>query len=187
MAEKRISRTEERERAVDLLVAGIKSQKLNFFDEAEAIRNLMEQFGLTQEETAEKLGRVQSTIANKLRLLRLTSKERDIIRQFHLTERHARALLKIGSTEDRMIVLDRIISEGLRVDKTEQLIHEFIGNRNPRPKCRKRPDILHSISAFEKMLKRHVSNMKSAGIPVEILESKSGGFIEYTVKIPVTK
>lgn len=185
--EKEISRTDEREKAIISLVEHIRSHQLSFFEEAEAIQNLIENYGLTQEEAAAKLGRVQSTIANKLRLLRLTSDEREMIIQFNLTERHARALLRIASSEDRTIMLDKIIDEGLNVDKTEQLIDKFIGNDNHRQKYRKRSNMYRSITIFVNTINKAVESMKSAGISVYSSEIKGEGYIEYRVRIPVNK
>ncbi len=187
LMEREISRTDEREKAIVLLVENIRSQQLNFFEEAEAIQNLIEHCGLTQEEAAAKLGRVQSTIANKLRLLRLTSEEREMITQFNLTERHARALLRIASSEDRMIMLDKIIDDGLNVDKTEQLIDEFIGSDNRRQKYKKRSGVLRSVTIFANTINKAVEAMKSAGISVDSFEVRGENYIEYRVRIPVNK
>ena len=90
----------DRHSAVLALVENIQRQDLSFFDEATAIEKLITLYGMTQEDAASKLGRAQSTIANKLRLLRLTEKERSLIIQYGLTERHARALLRLGSAEE---------------------------------------------------------------------------------------
>ena len=82
------------------LVEQIQQQNLSFFEEASAIERLISHYGMTQEDAAAKLGKAQSTIANKLRLLRLTETERDIILQYNLTERHARALLRLRAPEN---------------------------------------------------------------------------------------
>lgn len=185
--EREISRTDEREKVIVSLVENIRSQQLNFFEEAEAIQNLIEHCGLTQEEAAAKLGRVQSTIANKLRLLRLTSDERETIIQFNLTERHARALLRIASPEDRMIMLDKIIDDGLNVDKTEQLIDEFIGSDNRRQKYKKRSNVFRSMTVFVNTINKAVEAMKSAGVSADAFEVKGENYIEYRVRIPVNK
>lgn len=185
--EREISRTDEREKAIILLVEEIRSQQLSFFEEAEAIRKLIEHCGLTQEEAAAKLGRVQSTIANKLRLLRLTSEERETITQYNLTERHARALLRIASPEDRAIVLDKVIDEGLNVDKTEQFIDTFIGSDSRRQKYKKRTNVFRSMTIFVNTINKAVEAMKSAGISAYSSEIKGEDYIEYRVRIPVKK
>ena len=85
-----------RNSAIMALVENIQRQDLSFFDEASAIEKLITYYGMTQEDAAAKLGKAQSTIANKLRLLRLTADEREVIMKYNLTERHARALLGIS-------------------------------------------------------------------------------------------
>ncbi|MCM1131980.1 MAG: ParB/RepB/Spo0J family partition protein [Ruminococcus flavefaciens] len=187
LADKEITQTDDREKAIISIVEHIRSQELSFFEEATAIQNLIEHYGLTQEEAAAKLGRVQSTIANKLRLLRLTSDEQATIMQFSLTERHARALLRIASPEDRALILDKIIDEGLNVDKTEQLIDKFIGSENHRRKCRKRSGVFRSVTIFANTISKAVESMKSAGVSADSQEIKGDDYIEYRVRIPVSK
>ena len=98
----------DRSSAILALVENIQRQDLSFFDEAAAIEKLISYYGMTQEEAAAKLGKAQSTIANKLRLLRLTPDERALINKYGLTERHSRALLKLASPEDRIIILEKV-------------------------------------------------------------------------------
>lgn len=185
--EKSVIRSDERERAIIHLVDEIRNQQLSFFEEAQAILKLIEDCGLTQEEAAAKLGRVQSTIANKLRLLRLTPDERKKIMQYSLTERHARALLRIASREDRDIVLEKIIDEELNVEKTEQLIDDFIGGEIRRQKSRKRTNVFRSMTVFADTINKAVEAMKSAGIQAYSSEIRGDDYIEYRVRIPVKK
>lgn len=187
LLEKETSMKSEREKAIISLVDYIRNQQLSFFDEAAAIHNLIEHYGLTQEEAAAKLGRVQSTIANKLRLLRLTVDERQIIIKYNLTERHARALLRIASSEDRKKMLDKIVDEKLNVDKTEQLIDAFIGNQTYIPAYKKRANIFQSVTALINSINKAVDNVKSTGLQVEFFEIQKKECIEYTIIIPVTK
>lgn len=108
--------------AVLALIENIQRSDLNFFEEAEAISILIKEYGMTQEDAAIRLGMAQSTIANKLRLLKLTSVERKMIISNNLSERHARALLKLNDAEMRHQVLVCIIENNLTVDKTEKYI-----------------------------------------------------------------
>lgn len=187
LLEKETKTTDDREKAIISLVDYIKNQPLSFFDEAEAIRNLIEYYGLTQEEAAERLGRVQSTIANKLRLLRLTFKEREVIIQYNLTERHARALLRIASPEDRMNMLNEIIGEQLNVDKTEQLIDEFIGREKRKHSYKKRSNMFRNITLLINTINKAVDTVKLAGINAELHEFKENDYIEYRIKVPINK
>ena len=98
------------------LVENIQRQDLSFFDEASAIEKLITYYGMTQEDAAAKLGKAQSTIANKLRLLRLTADEREVIMKYNLTERHARALLRLAAPAERLAVLERVVKQNLNVE-----------------------------------------------------------------------
>lgn len=106
-----------RNSAIMALVENIQRQDLNFFDEASAIERLISYYGMTQEDAAAKLGKAQSTIANKLRLLRLTAEEREIIMKYNLTERHARALLRLSAPQERLAVLEKVVKNNLNVEK----------------------------------------------------------------------
>ncbi len=179
------SRISERDSAISALVEHIRKQKLSFFDEASAIEKLIRYYGMTQEEVADKLGKAQSTIANKLRLLRLTSEERDIIMEYNLTERHSRALLKLASPEDRMIIIEKIIDESLNVDKTEQLIDEFIGREHEKQVYKKRSPVLRNVKNFINSINKAVEAMQTAGIQVTSNKIQYDEYIEYSVRIPI--
>ena len=117
----------ERTSAILALVENIQRQDLSFFDEANAIEKLISYYGMTQEDAAIKLGKAQSTIANKLRILKLSDEEKELIIKFNLTERHARAMLRLANKEERMIILEKVIKYNLNVERTEQAIDEYIG------------------------------------------------------------
>ena len=96
------------------------------FEEAEGIESLIHTWGITQEEAAKRLGKKQSTIANKLRLLKLSPEERKQIVEASLTERHARALLRLKDPQGRQEILQQVIQKGLNVHQTETLIDQFL-------------------------------------------------------------
>lgn len=178
-------RVNERDSAISALVEHIRKQKLSFFDEASAIERLIKYYGMTQEEAAAKLGKAQSTVANKLRLLRLTAEERGIIMEYGLTERHSRALLKLASPEDRMIILEKIIDESLNVDRTEQLIDEFIGREHEKQVYKKRSPVFRNVRNFVNSINKAVETMQTAGISVTSSKIQCDGYIEYLIRVPV--
>ena len=98
----------------------------NFFEDAMKLSDFIRNNGLTQENAAMKLGMAQSTIANKLRLLRMSDVERCIITKNKLTERHARALLRIGSSDERLRLIEQIIQNQMNVESSERLIDDYI-------------------------------------------------------------
>lgn len=120
-----IKTMDSREVALIALVENVQREDLNFLEEARAYKRLMDDFGLTQVEIAEKMNKKQSTISNKIRLLSLPDEIQNSILENNLTERHARALLKLGDEEDRKQVIKRVIQNNLNVKQTEKLIEEI--------------------------------------------------------------
>jgi ParB family chromosome partitioning protein len=140
-----------------------------------------------QEDAAIKLGKAQSTIANKLRLLRLSDEEKLVITRYNLTERHARALLKLGSPEDRMLIINRIVKYKLNVEKTEQIIEEYIEQNNVKESYRKRSKVFSDVRLFINSINKAVETMKAAGISADSCKIQYDDFVEYRVRIPMSK
>ena len=121
-----IHKCNDKDSALLALIENLQRTDLNMFEEARGIARLIRKYGLTQEQAAIKLGKKQSTIANKLRLLRLGFEEQEWIMTAHLSERHARTLLRINNEALRREVLSRIIAEGLSVTQAEELVTDKI-------------------------------------------------------------
>lgn len=175
----------ERYSAILALVENIQRQDLSFFEEAVAIEKLISYYGMTQEDAAMKLGKAQSTIANKLRLLRITPEERDIIVKFNLTERHARSLLKLGSKEDRLFILEKVIKNNLNVERTERLIEEYIGSQREKASYKKRSKVFQNVRMFVNTINKAVETMQAAGISADSKKIQNEDYIEYRVRIPI--
>ena len=175
----------ERNSAILALVENIQRQDLSFFDEANAIERLINFYGMTQEDAAIKLGKAQSTIANKLRLLKLSESEKLVIMRYGLTERHARALLRLGSSEDRMLIINRIVKFGLNVERTEQAIEEYIEKNQIKESYRKRSKVFADVRLFVNSINKAVETMKAAGISADSCKIQYDDFIEYRVRIPI--
>lgn len=171
--------------AVAHLTEQLRCQELTFFEEATAIADLISQYGMTQEDAAAKLGKAQSTIANKLRLLRLTPQEQQRILQNNLTERHARALLRLRAAEERMQVLDKVIQYRLNVEKTETAVEEIIGQTSHPAGHRKQNRFLRNIRSFMNTVNRAIENIQAAGIPADTEKVRNGDHIEYRIRISV--
>jgi ParB family chromosome partitioning protein len=173
---------DENQSAVLSLIENIQRQDLNFFEEAEGIARLIESWGMTQEMLAAKLGKTQSTIANKLRLLKLSQTERNIIVEAKLTERHARALLKLG-VEERASVLRQIIEKNLNVAETDRLIDAMTfpetGKKDNRP-----VPIVKDVRIFINTFTNAVNVMRRAGIDAVAVKQEYDDYFEYTVRIP---
>ena len=173
--------------AVLALVENIQRQDLSFFDEAAAIEKLINYYGMTQEDAAIKLGKAQSTIANKLRILKLTDQEKEMITKFNLTERHARALLRLASKEERLAILDKIVKYNLNVERTEAAIDEYMGKEKEKESYRKRSKVFQNVKIFVNTINKAVETMKAAGIAADSKKIQNEDYIEYWVKIPIVK
>lgn len=174
----------EKNSAILALVENIQRQDLSFFDEAYAIEKLITYYGMTQEDAAMKLGRAQSTIANKLRLLRLTSTERELIMQYGLTERHARSLLRLSSPEERLQIIEKVIRNNLNVERTEKLIDDYISGKTERESLRRRSKVFQNVKMFVNTINKAVETMQAAGISADSRKIQGESYIEYRVRIP---
>ena len=175
--------------AILALIENIQRENLNYMEEAEAFSELISRHGLTQEELADRLGKRQSTIANKLRILRLSDETRRIIAENSLTERHARALLRLPDEKSRMRALKTIVSRGLNVAKREELIAEALRHREEPPEPAAERDVksvrvFKDVRIFSNTIKQAVNMMKQAGIEALAEKSENEEYIEYIIKIP---
>jgi ParB family chromosome partitioning protein len=123
----------DQDSAILALIENLQRSNLHFFEEAEGFQNLMMDYGFTQEALAERIGKNQSTIANKLRVLRLSRAIQKIIVENELTERHARALLKLREEDKQLEVLSKVVKSGLTVRRTEELVEAVLKENEPAP------------------------------------------------------
>ena len=175
----------DRNSAILALVENIQRQDLSFFDEAIAIEKLITYYGMTQEDAAAKLGKAQSTIANKLRLLRLTPDERNMIMKYNLTERHSRALLKLASPVERLNILERVVKNNLNVERTEKLVDDYIGSQHEKESYKRRSKVFQNVKLFVNTINRAVETMQAAGISADSKKIQNEDYIEYRVRIPI--
>ncbi len=167
------------------LIENLQRCDLNFFEEAEGIERLMKEYGLTKTDAARKLGKKQSTISNKLRILKLNDDEKEIILKYNLTERHARALLKIEDPVLRRMILSEIIEEGMNVSGAERHIDEVLRQKSEdRQKTQKKRLVIKNIKIFENTINKAVDTMRSSGIDAVTKQTETDEFIEITVRIP---
>mgnify|MGYP005796722253 CR=1 FL=1 len=169
--------------AVIALIENIQRADLNFFEEAEAISALITKYGMTQEDCAIRLGLAQSTVANKLRLLKLSPDLRKVIIANGLSERHARALLK-SEEGQREQVLIKIIKDNLTVEATEKYISSLEKKERVKQSYRKRSGALGDIRLFFNTVDRAVKVIKLAGVDAKVKKTKKDGFIEYVILVP---
>ena len=179
--------------SVIALVENLQRRDLDFFEEANGFKRLIEQFGLTQEEAARKVGKTQSAVANKLRLLRLAQQNMELIRCNNLTERHARALLRLNDEADRINVTNYIIEHELNVSRTEEYIDEFLkAKENPQPVVEPESGkhvvrLFKDVRFFLNTLNRAVGVMVDAGIGATVKQQESDDGLTLTICIPHAK
>lgn len=164
------------------IIENLIREDLNMFEQAEAIEALIDTYGLTQEQIASKLSNSQSFIANKLRLLRYNSEERETILKNGLTERHARALLRVLDLNLRAKLLNKIVSEGLNVSASEELIESHISSEKPEQAAVKVG--YKNVNAFYSAINRAIDNIKSSGIDIKSRRVEGDKFTELTILIP---
>ena len=171
--------------AVLALLENLQRVDLGPFEEAEGICRLIATWGVTQEEAARRLGKKQSTIANKLRLLKLTEPEREMIVKTGLTERHARALLRIQDDSLRISALQQIIEKNLNVKQTEEFISRLLEHLEMREKkISKRTVVIKDVRIFMNTIQKAVSTMRLSGIPAVTAQNETDDYIECVVRIP---
>lgn len=170
------------ESAIYSILENIQRADLSFFEEAQAISHMQNHFGLTQEEISKRLGKSQSALSNKLRLLKLPADVRYYIEKEGLTERHARALLKCTTEKQMWTTLNVIKERHLNVEQTEAYIDSLIDKKvKPHKNVVK---IFKDVRIFVNTVNKAINTMKEAGIPAESNKTETDDYIEFYVKIP---
>jgi ParB family chromosome partitioning protein len=173
------------ESAVVALIENLQREDLNFIEEAEGYNSLIKDHNFTQEGLSLRIGKKQSTIANKLRILKLSDNVKERIISEGLTERHARALLKLPNEEMKNSVIDEILKRGLNVKRTEDLIEKELKNfeKKNEAKSVRKQKIKWSINP------RIITNtlkqiMDKNGIEAEYSHREEDDYMEIIVRIP---
>lgn len=171
----------DRQRSVLALVENLQRENMNCFEVAEGIQKLIRDYELTQSEAAQQLGYSQSAIANKLRLLRLSEEDRNRMVATGLSERHARALLRLEDEGLRRQALDRMIGEHMTVARSERLVEEMLAGRMRR---RAAQPLVKDVRVFFNTVNHALDIMRRGGISASSQRREEADFIEYVVRIP---
>lgn len=180
--------------AVLSLIENIQRRDLSYFEEALAIERLIKYYGLTQEEAAKQLGKAQSTIANKLRLLRFSDAERNLLVKGNVSERQARALIRIDDEKMRIHAMGYMIINKLNTQQTEDMVEGIFHGIIPKkaePKTNKSPNKQECFHfplprLYINSINKIVKNMKEANIDCETELARVGDCYEYKIKIHST-
>lgn len=174
--------------AVMALIENLQREDLSYMEEAEGYNNLINEHGFTQEELAQKIGKSQSTIANKIRLLRLPPMVKKILSDNNLTERHARSLLKLHDEQLQLKVLKHVCEKGLNVKRTEELIERAIEKftRQDKDKApeRKFTKAIKDIRIFVNTIRQAIDLMKKSGVNAKAAQIDRGEYLEFIIRIP---
>lgn len=176
-----IMNVSDEQSALFALIENVQRQNLDFFEEAVALEKLMSEHGLSQDELSKKLGKAQSTLSNKLRLLRLPEDLRYRISCAGLTERHARTLLTLPDNILRAKALDIIIDRHLNVSEAEKLVSDMLKKRKGTHK--------NTVKAFKDMrifintLNHAVDTIRRAGLDADTAKSETDEYFEYVIRI----
>ena len=155
--------------AVLAIIENLQRENLHFFEEAEGFRNLMHDYAFTQEAVAVRVGKSQSTVANKMRLLRLSRHIQKFIIDNELTERHARAILRLSNEETQLAMLQKIAVESLTVHRTEEIIDEIVTPPAKSPKNKSIPfkAYVRDIRILTNSIKNDLEIVRRAGLDAQ--------------------
>ncbi len=168
--------------AILALLENLQREDLSFFEIAESYRSLIRNQGMTQSELAQKVGKSQSSIANKLRLLNLSPLVKKLIRDYNLSERHARALLTLKSEDEQVEVIKSICKEHLNVSQTEELIR-IMNDEAFKKDAHIRVASVKDIKVFKNTVSHALDIMKQGGIEAHMEENAFDWGTEYVIKI----
>ena len=165
------------------LVENLQRENLNYIEEAMGYVSLMKNFNLTQEALAQRLGKSQSSIANKIRLLKMSELVRDQLLENGLSERHARALLKLDTEDDQIKTIHEIADKGLTVSQAEKRIDKI----NEREYCRKKSTrskpIIRDMRIVLNTIREAVAIIQSSGLYPEVIETVEPDYIEVNIRL----
>ena len=181
---------EDESSAMMALIENLQREDLHYLEEAQCYQKLLETYGLTQEELANRLGKSQSSIANKLRLLKLSDEVKAVMTEKRLSERHARALLKLTDDKQRLDAVEKIAEKGLSVKETEQMVEKTLNKAydekqdgaKPRPKLMR---IVRDYRLFMNTINQAVNQLRESGMTVEVEQSDRADGVD--IKISVTR
>ena len=172
-----LMRMDDLESGMAALVENLQRQDLDFIEEAQGIRCLLDRFDMSQEQAARLLGRSQSAVANKLRLLRHTPAVLEALREAELTERHARALLRLPDEPAALAAIKEIVRQNMSVARTERYIESLLSTSTAKKRSA-------SVGAFLNNLTQNLQKIQLSGIPAVSERRETDSQIVLTITIP---
>ncbi len=179
-----LARVDEEDAAMLALIENLQRRDLDYMEEAAAIARLLRRYGLSQQQAAEKLGRSQSAVANKLRLLRLEEPVVEALHRYGLTERHARALLRLEDGEQRLAAAEHMGKRQMNVAAAEAYIEQLIAQSQTTPPKRRSTYVIKDVRLFLNSVERGIKLMRTAGVGAKVARQDTEEEICLTVRIP---
>ena len=176
---------DDRESGMAAMVENLQRQDLDFIEEAMGISRLLEDWNMSQEQAARLLGKSQSAVANKLRLLTLTPEQQQLCTANHLSERHARAALRLPEGR-RTAALEKMARDKMSVRQADKLVDQMLAAPNAPSPCRRTIPMVRDVRFFVNTLQHAVDLMTQKGIAATTHCDKHDGCLEYIVRIPVS-
>ena len=172
-----LMRMDDLESGMAALVENLQRQDLDFIEEAQGIRCLLDRFDMSQEQAARLLGKSQSSVANKLRLLRHTPAVLETLREAGLTERHARALLRLPDEAAVLAAIGEIARQNMSVARTERYVESLLSTSTAKKRGA-------SVGAFLNNLTQNLQKIQLSGIPAVSERRETDSQIVLTITIP---
>ena len=179
-----LARADEQDSPLLALIENLQRRDLHWYEEAVAIAKLISAYGLSQEQAAEKLGKSQSAVANKLRLLRLAPECVALLREHDLSERHARALLRLADDEARLAAAREIAERGYNVAQTEAYVEALLHESAATPPQRHPTYVIKDVRIFLNSIRRQLGVMQRAGVDAAVEREDTDEEIRMTIRIP---
>ena len=172
-----IMQMDDRESGMAAMIENLQRQDLDFIEEAQGIANLMSLFEMSQEQAARMLGKSQSAVANKLRILRHSNTVLSALREGNLTERHGRALLRLHTEEQKLSAIAEIVRQGMSVARAEKYIDALLSQPDPKPQKA-------NVCAFLNSLTQSLQKIQQSGISAVSERRETDTQIVLTITIP---
>jgi len=169
------------------IIENLQREDLNFFEQARAIYKLIESFGYTQEQTAKRLAVSQSYVANKLRILKLSKEEQEIIVEYGLTERHARSFIRIADEKERREVIATVIKRSMNVAATDKHIDRLLDKNSAKNARGRSIFIIKDIRLFLNTIDKAVDTVVQSGVDIKSEKTDKGDYIEIYLTVPKRK
>ena len=172
-----VMQMDDRESGMAAMIENLQRQDLDFIEEAQGIANLMQLYDMSQEQAARMLGKSQSAVANKLRILRHSDPVLTALREGRLTERHGRALLRLGTEESKLSAIAEIVRQGMSVARAEKYIEALLAQPESKPQRA-------NVSAFLNSLTQSLQKIQQSGISAVSERRETDTQIVLTITIP---